>query len=382
VTSERYPTGDVLLERAVEEAGLSDFGTGDFHLGLEVLLDSLRREADLAPETDDRVIGECHRRLVGRLQVEAWHRDHPEAETLAVRGPIDVMGLPRTGTTALGNLLSLDPQLRALRGWEQKHPCPPPTTDGEVADPRRLVALSEHDALPSDLKAMHLYDADAAVEDSDVLGMAFHNQQYTLPVYGYHAWWRHADLTDTYQFHRRVLQLLQSQRPPNLWLLKSPHHKFHLEPIVAAYPDVRFVMTHRDPAKVVPSYASLVSSLFPKAAREHDMLLLGRELTVHLREGMEQAMAARARIGEDRFLDVHHRELAADPLGTVHRVYEFLGLDLSTEVEATMRHWNSANRSGVHGAHRYTAEKFGLRDAQLHEEFDFYIRHFDVEVEG
>ena len=138
---------------------------------------------------------------------------------------------------------------------------------------------------PAELKAMHLYDVDAAVEDSDVLGMAFHNQQYTLPVYGYHAWWRHADLTDTYQFHRRVLQLLQSRRPPDRWLLKSPHHKFHLEAIVAAYPDVRFVMTHRDPAKVVPSYASLVSSLFPIAAREHHMARLGRELTVHLREG-------------------------------------------------------------------------------------------------
>ena len=70
-------------------------------------------------------------------------------------------------------------------------------------------------------------------------------------------------LTPTFAYHRRVVKLLQSRRPPDLWLFKAPHHKFHLEAIVAAYPDVRFVMTHRDPAKVVPSYASLVSTIFP-----------------------------------------------------------------------------------------------------------------------
>jgi hypothetical protein len=218
------------------------------------------------------------------------------------------------------------------------------------------------------------------MEDSDVLGMAFHGQQYTLPVYGYHAWWRKADSTATFAYHRRVIALLQSQRPPNLWLFKAPHHKFHLEAIVAAYPDIRFLMTHRDPTKVVPSYASLVSALFPAAAGRHDLHRLGRELAVHLREGLEQAMAARARLGERRFLDVHHTQLNRDPLGTVSRVYEFLELDLRPEVESAMNDWLAANRTGAHGAHHYSAEQFGLTTAGLRRDFDFYIRHFDIEV--
>ena len=189
------------------------------------------------------------------------------------------------------------------------------------------------ESVPPALKAMHLYDVDAAMEDTEVLGMAFHGQQYTLPVYGYHAWWRGADLGPTFAYHRRVVMLLQSRRPPDLWLFKAPHHKFHLEPIASAYPDVRFVMTHRDPAKVVPSYASLVSIIFPAADGERDMKRLGREVCEHLRIGMENAIAARARLGEQRFLDVHHRELNADPMGTLQRVYDFLGLELRPEVE-------------------------------------------------
>ena len=109
--------------------------------------------------------------------------------------------------------------------------------------------------------------------------------------------------------------------------------------MVAAYPDARFVMTHRDPAKSVPSYASLVSSIFPTAASPagHDLTRLGPEVSNHLREGMEHAIEARARIGEDRFLDVHHEDLNADPMGTVARVYDFLGLELDADDRAGHR---------------------------------------------
>jgi hypothetical protein len=381
-TTRRYPTRDELLADAERETGLDDFGPGDFQEGLDVLLESLERDADLDPSTDAAVVGELRRRLVNRLEVEAWCRDHPEIEQLTLQGPIDITGLPRTGTTALGNMMSLDPQFRCLRGWEQSKPCPPPTVEGEPTDPRRLQLAEENANLPPELHAMHLYELDATMEDTHLLGMAFHGQQYTLPVYGYHAWWRGTDLTATFHYHRRVVQLLQSRRPPDLWLFKAPHHKFHLEALVSAYPDVRFVMTHRDPAKVVPSYASLVSTLFPKPRGERDRRRLGSELSQHLRVGMEHAIAARARIGEDRFVDVHHRELVADPLGTVRRIYDALHLELRPSVEQAIREWHQANETGAHGTHRYTAEEFGLTSAQLRSDYDFYIRHFDVTVEG
>jgi hypothetical protein len=107
-------------------------------------------------------------------------------------------------------------------------------------------------------------------------------------------------------------------------LFKAPHHKFHLEALASAYPDIRFIMTHRDPGKVVPSYASIVLSVMPPADGERDLHGLGREISDHLRIGMEHAIAERARIGEDRFLDVHHRQMVADPQGTIRRVYEWL----------------------------------------------------------
>jgi hypothetical protein len=378
----RYPTSDVVMTEAMDERGLSDFGPGDFRDGLDVLLDSLERDGDLDPAADQRVIGDFRRRLVNRLEVEAWYAAHPEVEELPVRGPVDVTGLPRTGTTALANMLSLDPQFRCLRGWEQTKPCPPPILADEATDPRRLQAARENELVPPELKAMHLYELDATMEDTDLLGMAFHGQQMTLPVETYRTWWRGADLTDTYHYHRRVVKLLESQRPPDLWLYKAPHHKFHLEAIVSAYPEARFVMTHRDPAKVVPSYASIVSAILPPADGQRDVHRLGREISEHLRVGMENAIAARARLGEERFLDVQQRELVAGPMSTVRRVYDWLGLELEPPVEKAILDWHEANEAGAHGTHHYTAGQFGLDAAQIRSDYDFYIRRFDVTLEG
>jgi len=141
------------------------------------------------------------------------------------------------------------------------------------------------------------------------------------------------------------------------------------------------VMTHRDPAKVVPSYASIVSSILPTADGERDVISLGREISVHLREGMENAIAARSRLGDARFLDVHHRELVSDPEGTIRRVYAWLGLELTPPVWSTIAAWQEANRVGAHGTHSYTAEQYGLTIDQIRSDYAFYIKHFDIDIE-
>jgi len=381
VSTSRYPSAESLLGRAAEASDLSDFGSGDFKDGLVVLLESLERDGDLRQDADAGVLADFHRRLVNRLEVEAWYAAHPEVEDCAIEGPVDVTGLPRTGTTALADMLSLDPQFRCLRGWEQAKPVPPPVVSDEMGDPRRRAFEEMRAGRSAEQRAMHIFEVDATMEDTDVLGMAFHGQQMMLPVPSYRAWWRSADLTQTYEYHRRVVKLLGSRRPPDLWLFKAPHHKFHLEALVSAYPGSRFVMTHRDPGKVVPSYASLVLSIMPPAEAERDLSALGQEVCEHLREGMEHAMEERARLGEDRFLDVHHSDLVADPGGSIRRIYDWLDLPLTPAVERSILEWQEAHRMGVAGTHRYTPEQFGLTAAQIRSDYGFYIEHFDVVVE-
>lgn len=380
-----YPSINQLLEEARQTTGLSDFGGDSFHDGLRHLLFSLEHDAELTPNGQEEALTVIRRRLVNRLRIEDYYRQHPEIEDFEVDGPIIVTGLTRTGTTALGNMMSLDTQFRNLRWWEQAEPVPPPILGDEQNDFRRLRRAAEIDRMhreEPEAVAQHIFEVDASVEDTEVLGLEFGAQNLTLPVFSYLDWWRTADMHSCFAYHRRVVKLLQSRRPPNLWLFKAPHHKFHLDALIAAYPNARFVMTHRDPAKVVPSYTSLVTStVWPKGTMEHhDPKQVGPYISNHLRVGMERAIESRKRIGEDRFLDIHHHDLNRDAMGALERIYAFLGLDLRDDMRKAVTDWIAVNRSGAHGEHRYTPEQFGLTAAQIRSDYGFYIERFGIEV--
>ncbi len=371
------------MAEAQSRAGLTDFGSQHFVEGLQRMRASLIADVPFEAEDRTRATELMIRRLVNRLKIEAWFTANPQAEQARIEGPLSITGLPRTGTTALGNMLSLDPQFRPLRAWEQVAPCPPPRIEDEATDPRRIAYRDGLDVLlraQPELAAMHLYDIDATMEDTEILGLLFRAQQMTMPVFGYQAWWRDGDMRETFAYHARVARLLQSSRPPNRWLFKAPHHKFHLEDMIHAYPDVRFVFTHRDPGKSVPSYASFVASLFPAYVTERlGKANIGRAIHNHLMIGMQRATAARARLGPNRFLDVHHNEFTAQPVVVIKRIYDWLELELSPSVRAAFEHWHAANRTGAHGAHRYTPEEFGLSAAAIRDDYDFYIKSFGVE---
>jgi len=380
-----YPSLAELLDQARSATGLSDFGEGHFREGLAHLLASLERDARMTPSDRAGALEVIHRRLVNRLKVEEHYRQHPGIAREQVAGPAIVMGLPRTGSTALGNMLSLDPQFRSLRGWEQAEPVPPPVAGAEAADPRRIAHQAEIDRIYREEPlhaAQHIREVDASVEDTEVLGLEFGAQQMTMPVFGYMDWWREADHRSTFAYHRRVIQLLQSGGGPNLWLFKAPHHKFHLDALLTAYPDARFIMTHRDPARVVPSYTSLVMrGVWGKeTSANHDPREVGPYVSMHLRRGMELALAARDRIGEDRFIDIHHHDLNADPHGTLERIYAFLGIDLTPSMHGALDVWLGKHRSGAHGEHPYTAEEFGLTAEAVRKDYAFYIERFAIRI--
>jgi hypothetical protein len=384
MTRRLYPTAEELMTRAQESTGLADFGKPTFISGLRRVLESLEEDANLTAEGRGAVVPILVRRLINRLHVEDWFKAHPETEHLPIAGPISITGLPRTGTTALANVMSLDPEFRCLRMWESLTPCPPPIPDLETQDPRRLEyarSLEELMRAHPEQKAMHLYDIDATEEDVELLAFDFKRQELTWPVYGYHEWWRDADMCPAYSHHRRIASLLQSRRPPNLWLFKAPHHMFHLEAFIHAYPGARFVFTHRDPANVVPSYASLVTSLYPPGSNIGlDSHKVGRSIHEHILTGMKRAMAARETLGDHRFFDVYHADMVLNPLGTLRTLYDSLGLELRPEIQAKMIDWVKVNHSGAHGVHSYQAEQFGLSTAQIRSDYDFYIRHFDVPI--
>lgn len=364
-------TPSELVERARERTGLTDLGADGWREGLEKLVAAvavdLEDEADAMTRVESMILA----RLVARLKIESWYDQHGSEAAHAVEGPIVIVGLPRSGTTALHHLLAVDSRFRYPRTWEISDPVPPPELATEASDPRRPTWSGGGDV-------RHISAPDGPTEDGQLHALDFRHQEAGLPVPTYTAWWRSADLTTTFAYHERVLRLLQSHRPPYLWLLKAPAYLFHLEQLVAQYPDARFLMTHRDPGVAIPSTCSTIEDarqrLIPGWSPEP--ATFGREVLNHFVVGMDRAIVARAELGEQRFLDVAQHDLETDTVGTAERIYEFLGLHLSPELRSRMDEWAIENRRGARGEHRYSATDYGLTAESIRARFDDYLHRF------
>ena len=233
---------DELENGACAATGLDDFGSPYYREGLERIVEALNTEADLNEIGQVIQHATISNALIQRLKIEDTYRQHPEIDDEVVGGPVFVIGLPRTGTTALSQLVAADPQFRSLRMWESQAPTPPPEAATQHTDPRIAQAeagLKMLDDMFPLMKTMHNSEATAPTECQDLMGMSFRTFHFDGAVRapGYLAWLMDCDMRETYTFHRRVLKLLQWHCPPTLWHLKTPVHMFALDALVEAYPE-------------------------------------------------------------------------------------------------------------------------------------------------
>jgi hypothetical protein len=364
---------DTIVAQAREQTGLTDLGADGWQEGLEHFLGAVDRDLG-----DDRVAAELVERtalarLVNRLRIEDWYHNHGDEAACQVEGPVFVIGLPRTATTALHYLLAVDPQFRYQRRWELTDPVPPPDIATEAVDPRRIGAHAN----PT---AQHISTADGPTEDGPSMALDFGHQEFGFPIPTYTRWWRSRDLVTSYAYQDRLLRLLQSHRPPKRWLLKSPSYSFHLLQIAAQYPNGRFVWTHRDPVIAIPSACSVIQTSQESLIQSHrvDPAALGTFVVEHYIAGMSLAMAARTTLGESWFIDVQQSEVDAHPIETAQRIYDSLGLDLDHATCSAMARWSDENRKGARGEHRYSPDQFGLTAEQIRSAFRDYTERFEV----
>jgi hypothetical protein len=335
---------DDLVEAARAQTGLDDFGDDSYREGLERLVRSLQEEACLNDLGEAVVYPRLIGHLAQRLQIEDWYRRHPEIADEPIDAPLVQLGLPRTGSTALGFLLAADPNVRFLRQWESPEPAPPPAVV-EGPDPRIERAKQENAASTTHVpSAVH-----GPMECLELMALDFRTPIYNAfaRIPSYSAWLLEADLESTYRYERRALQLLQWRQPTRPWRLRSPAHILWLPHLDRVFPDARFVMTHRDPTDVLLSVCDVYADI---GRHFTDDLDLGYIRDVNIEQwtvGIDRALAFRDAGNDGRFYDIDFRAMQSDPVGEVRRLYEWLGEPVSEGFETAMADWwerNAAHR--------------------------------------
>lgn len=367
--------------------GLTDFGDPFFEEPLALLIDDINDDADL------HEVGRLFHWffvsgfLRNRLHmIHAW-KQHPEALRSAVRPPLVILGLPRTATTRLFNILSGNPALRTLTYWEAASPVKTWMDDRVPFNLRRVkarVTLGAVDFLAPNFKSIHELRLEGPEECIHLFGNSLASWifpvEYNSPRYT--AWFETADHSQAYEEFRAQLQLLQLQQPAGTawerWLLKSPHHIFGLEALLKVFPDALIVQTHRDPAKVVPSICSLAQTTRGIASTRLDPALLGEQIVSTLAVGLDRSAALRKQIPESQIVDVHFQDIVARPMEIARRIHDAFGLDFGPRIEDAIKAELDKEDPDQYGRHHYTLEQFGLNRKIIEDKFGVYCETFNV----
>jgi len=376
-----------VVRAATKKAGCHDLGSYSYEEPLEVFLASCEAEAELTTFGRILVTKMLAAALTNRIELHRWSLDHPAVAKETIDSPWIIVGLPRTGTSLLSMLLGLDPMARPLRQWEAAHLIPPPTLEGAEEDPRIALTAKELDGLMKlnpPLKAMHPFGATLAQECVslfmyDVRTLALETQAH-VPTYA--RWLEQADMAPAYAQHKLALQALQSAQPTERWILKTPNHLWHLDALLAAYPDARIIWTHRDPGPVVTSLASLANAGQRPLTSRADPRPAAEEWKRKCAFALSSAVAYDERTAEGWCQHLSYGALIDDPLSAVRRLYATFGDEVSDLHARRMEAFLEQRPQDAFGHHRYDPADFGWTYAGLAEEFAGYTSRYQVATES
>lgn len=370
---------ETLLAAARERTGLSDFGDTWFfepmdHYIAAANAEGKLTEAGFAGQTESILKG-----LASRLRMVEDIKRHPEILDEEVEVAAIILGLPRTGSTIFHRLLASAPGMTAIRWYEAQNYAPLPGDEPGNPKARRAYAEAMIEgwlSLSPELASIHPLDPDAPDEEIIILGQLFITTMVEAMTFipSFAKWLNDYDQAKGYEDLKTILKYLQWQdatRRGKKWILKSPQNLPYTEVIANAFPKAVLVMTHRDPLEVVPSYVSMEAALY-KLNSVHSDEAVGAFWFPRLAEWMHRFEEARARIGEDRFIDIDYREVAREPLKQAQRVLAHIGVPLDNKIEAALTEFMAGNKREQRPMHDYSLERFGLNEADVREAFASY----------
>ncbi len=354
--------------------------------GLGRLIEAIEADTDLTVFGRLSLRWDCIRLLRNAQLVEDRLAAKPELAAAPVEKPIFILGLPRSGTTFLHELLAADPANLVPRNWQTIYPAPRPQ-DFDPARDRRARTVSRQlrffGLLAPGFEDHHPVDADSPQECSEITACVFQSLRFdtTFRVPKHLAWMDANGHDDAFAFHKRFLQVLQAGLGPKRWVLKCPDHTFSLDAIIKTYPDARFVVVHRDPVAVFGSVAHLTEILRKPFVRDVDVAEIGAQVTERWLAGAERLVAfdRRADVGHDRKINILYEDLVSEPLTEVRRIFAHFGETVSAEGVAGIEKARRARvRGGYSGSRQYALGKFGISPEALAPRFKNYLNYFDI----
>ncbi len=302
---------------------------------------------------------------------------YPAVRQQPVIAPIFIVAPPRSGTTFLQKLMSLDEQFVHSKLYQTIFPSViyQEMLQGIVqldriigAPGRRIIEWAEKRWFGG-WDEMHKMRFDQPEEDDGFFVYTFVTEAIFLLFPYVNELWA-AGFQDALPRERRkrlmayYRQCLQRQLYANgrdkTILSKATQSSGSVRCLLEEFPDARFITIVRHPYESVPSHVSVFYPVWqahsPEIARDSEVSRAYAKLAV---EWYRHLHLMGKTVRSEQFYCVDYRQMMQDAVGTVTGIYKHYGLTMSDAFSAKLR-LSAQRERGFKSKHHYTLEEFGL----------------------
>ena len=375
-------TSEHVLNTAKNKTGFNDYGPDSFINNLDVLIESTQNESRMNFIGRTTLFNSCVQAVVDRLKIYDHIKKHPDIKNNKIVKPIFILGLPRTGTTLMQNLLGCDKNLRALHYWEQAQISDPPKPNTLLNNQilnrvKRDVQILKW-AVPN-FTAAHEINPIGIEECNGLMNREFVNILHfmfrNVPTYVEHI--LNTDMSSMYQFHKLQLPYLGYHFRGKRWMLKAPAHLAFLSYLFKIYPDAIIIQMHRDPIYSVPSMCSLATISRSLFSTKIDVTKISDQWINLMQKIIRDSIQKRTNLNQKQFLDIPYMQFVNNPIKMVKKIYDKLELDFSDNFVKNMQLWlDESNKKRKNNPHIYSINQFGLTKNKIKKQFSEYYEHY------
>jgi hypothetical protein len=251
--------------------------------------------------------------------------------------PLFVLGLPRSGTTHLHNLLSQDARFAFPNTYQAMNPRIFLLTESWLA-PRQQRFLPETRPMDNVRWGMSM----PAEDEFAIMGLCglspFGSTLFPRTGERYDRYSDFAEIApeERQRWQQALLYFLKKMhvRDARPLILKSPFHTARIPLLLDMFPDARFVLIHRHPYDVYVSGIHTMRKALPVTALQRWSFDEQSHRTEEaFRTMLDAYFEHRRLIPEGRLIEIGYRQVEQSPLEALRHIYEALNLPAFSTAE-------------------------------------------------
>jgi hypothetical protein len=163
---------------------------------------------------------------------------------------------------------------------------------------------------------------------------------------------------ERHRWQQGLLRLMKclTLRQPKRIVLKTPLHTFRVAALLELFPHAKFIHITRDPFVLFPSTIHTWKRMYSYQGLQVPKYEHLEEEVLQTFSEMFEAFDRDSRtIPPQQFYQLSYESLAADPVGTLERLYKHFGFPISTQVREAWNQYTANSKSYEKNKHQLTS---------------------------